>query len=108
MRRTTVLKRDAEDSFPGDRRVHHGTAGRGGAMHRTTIMLPRTLELQCKRHSRRKGISLAEFVRQSLERELREDDLANDPLFTDLEVYKGPAPKDGAANHDKYLYGDDM
>lgn len=28
-----------------------------------------------------------------------------DPLFGRV-VYRGPAPRDGAANHDKYLYDD--
>jgi len=78
-------------------------------MDRTTIMLPARLKAQAKLRSQELGISLAEFIRTSLEEALRgsrESGRSADPLFRDVAVYRGEAPSDLAANHDHYLYDD--
>ena len=74
-------------------------------MKRTTVLLPPELENRAKVTARRRGVSFAELVRQALEAELNRAD-ARDPLADMDFVWEGPAPSDGAAKHDAYLYGD--
>jgi hypothetical protein len=78
-------------------------------MKRTTIMLPTDLRTRAARYARRRGITLGAAIREGLEEKLRREagDRRNDPIFADTAVYCGPAPADGAADHDKYLYGED-
>jgi hypothetical protein len=54
------------------------------------------------------GISLGEFVRESLEAMVKRphDQDKRDQLFSDDAVFRGKAPKDSAKDHDRYLYGD--
>ncbi len=78
-------------------------------MKRTTIMLPDDLKMQAHNRARVMGISLGEFVRESLETVLsqREDEKpTEDSLFADNAVYEGKAPRDLSKNHDRYLYGE--
>lgn len=75
-------------------------------MRKTTIMLPPTIHRRATERAREMGVSLAALVRQLLEAELAATSRGRrrrDPLF-ERRVYRGPAPRDGAANHDKYLY----
>jgi hypothetical protein len=74
-------------------------------MKRTTIMLPRSLKSQVEAQARRHGLSLGGYIRQSLERSLKQENGANsrDPLFDDDFVVEDDGPKDLAENHDKYL-----
>ena len=74
-------------------------------MKRTTVILPLELENRAKVTARKRGVSFAEFVRRAIEAELNRSD-ACDPLADMDFVWEGPAPRDGAANHDTYLYGD--
>ncbi len=77
-------------------------------MERTTIMLPHDLKLQVAQHARRKGISMGELIRDAITAALSQagdNGKSDDPLFSDNEVFQGPAPADIAANHDEYLYG---
>ena len=77
-------------------------------MHRTTIMLPRDLKVRAERRAREEGVSLGEFVRRSVARSLgRPEEIAEDPLFADQQVYDGETPATYAADHDDHLYGDD-
>lgn len=78
-------------------------------MTRTTIMLPEDLKLTAQERARERGISFAEFVRETLEARLGapSEGPEDDPLFAEPPVYDGPAPADLAAEHDRYLYGDD-
>lgn len=75
-------------------------------MRRTTIMIPDDLKIRAAKRADSLGISLGEFVRVSLERNLKPDNVAlrEDPYLTDNAVYEGETPTDLAQNHDDYLY----
>ena len=76
------------------------------AMHRTTIMLPAELKARAVKRAKAMGISLGDLIRDSLAAALRNGKKQRevDPLFRDITVYDGPAPKDGIKNLDHYLY----
>ncbi|MDF1552157.1 MAG: hypothetical protein P1P84_03795 [Deferrisomatales bacterium] len=78
-------------------------------MHRTTIMLPDDLLNRARRRAESDGTSLGELIRRCLDRVLAESakPTGPDPLFADDAVFRGPAPQDIAAEHDRYLYGED-
>lgn len=73
------------------------------AMKRTTIMLPEALRRRAATRASQRGISLGELIRDSLGAALPGVSYDQDPLFEDA-VFDGPAPRDLAARHDKYLY----
>jgi hypothetical protein len=78
-------------------------------MERTTIMLPSELRSRALRRARRLGVSLAQFVRMSLNGELeREGPIPGkkDSLFDDDEVYEGPYPAEPLKSIDDELYGE--
>lgn len=76
-------------------------------MHRTTIMLPGDLKARAARCAERRGVSLGEFIRESLVAATDETagDATTDPFLDDGIVFDGPAPKDLSRHHDDYLYG---
>jgi len=76
-------------------------------MKRTTIMLPSELKTRAIQKANQRGISLGEFIRESLESMLSnpKEYFINDPLFTDDAVFHDQGPDDLAKNHDHYLYG---
>lgn len=63
------------------------------------------LMVKVQREADARGISLSEFVTQSLEQALALNS-ADDPLFSDDAVYRDQGLVDLAARHDDYLYGD--
>jgi hypothetical protein len=75
-------------------------------MHRTTILLPEDLKRRASSLARRRGVSLAELIRDALEERLAaKSSFADDPLFKEYEPFDDPdGPTDLAANHDYYLY----
>jgi hypothetical protein len=75
-------------------------------MHRTTIMLPAELKARAAKRAKEMGISLGDLIRDALAAALRDGKKQEeiDPLFKDIVVYDGPAPKDGIKNLDHYLY----
>lgn len=91
-------------------------------MTTATIHLSEELKARAERSAGDRGLTLDEFVEETLEarlRDLRADkgpepanrrtadsDYQQDPLFK-FSVYDGPAPADGAERHDDYLYGDE-
>ncbi len=76
-------------------------------MTRTTIMLPEDLKLRAQEIASRLGISLAELIRETLERRLdARRDWQDDPLFAEVPVFEGPVPPDLSREHDRYLYGE--
>ena len=77
-------------------------------MTRTTIMLPTELKTRAARRAKQMGVSLGELVRESLEVALSGNRPrgSSDPLFDDTAVFEGAGPRDLAANHDDYLYGE--
>ena len=75
-------------------------------MERTTILLPPDLKIKAEKYAQKRGISLGELIRNSLENSLlKKDSKEEDPFFTDRAVFSDHAPKDLADNHDEYLYG---
>jgi hypothetical protein len=78
-------------------------------MERTTIMLPHQLKILALEQANKKGISLGQFIREAIQKSLDShinDDVFDDPLFTDDAVYTGKTPADLAKNHDVYLYSE--
>ncbi len=78
-------------------------------MERTTILLPRDLKARSQIRAKGQGISLGQFVRESVKAMLArtaEEPSASDPLFADDAVYLGQTPSDLALRHDRYLYGE--
>ena len=77
-------------------------------MKRTTIMMPDDLKIRAAKRADSMGISLGEFIRDSLERNLKSENavIFDDPYIGDDAVYDGDTPRDLAHNHDTYLYGD--
>lgn len=76
-------------------------------MQRTTVMLPPELKEKAIRRARERGISLGEFLRESLVLALNSrlaQNRRDDPLFADQAVFEGAAPSDLAEHHDQYLY----
>lgn len=71
----------------------------------THISLSPDLKARIEREADARGMSLPEFVRESLERAIVQKP-SDDPLFSDNAVYRDDGPVDLASNHDDYLYGD--
>ena len=77
------------------------------AMRKTTIMLPPTIHRRASERARESGVSLAALVRMLLEAELEgtRRKARKDPLF-ERHVFRGRAPTNGAADHDRYVYAE--
>ncbi len=71
----------------------------------TQISLPAELKAKIQREANARGMSVSDFLRESLEHALSQQP-AEDPLFADTAVYRDDGPDDVATNHDRYLYGD--
>jgi hypothetical protein len=71
----------------------------------TQISLSPDLMEKVEREAQARGMSLPDFVRQSLEWAIAQNPAA-DPLFADDAVYRDDGPDDYAAHHDDYLYGE--
>ena len=69
------------------------------------ISLPPELTAKLEREAQARGMSVADFVRLTLENALVQTP-ADDPLFADTAVYRDDGPIDVASKHDDYLYGD--
>jgi predicted DNA-binding protein len=72
----------------------------------TQIPVPADLKARIEHEARARGMSLADFVRESLEQAISHS-RADDPLFADTAVHRDHGPADMAAKHDDYLYGDE-
>jgi predicted DNA-binding protein len=71
----------------------------------TQISLSPDLKERIEREANARGMSLSDFVRESLEWVISQR-RSDDPLFADNAVYRDEGPADSASNHDDYLYGD--
>jgi len=71
----------------------------------THISLSPDLIVKIEREASARGMSLPDFVRESLEQAITHKP-SDDPLFADTAVYRDNGPADFASNHDDYLYGD--
>lgn len=73
-------------------------------------MLPDELRERAQRRGRQLGVSLGQFIRESLRARLSRIDqgAAEDPLFADKAVFEGDAGADLAKNHDRYLYRESL
>lgn len=82
----------------------------GIIMQRTTIVLPPSLKQRAGECARGLGLSFGEFVRRAVEKAVCEKaprrGKNRDPFWDDRAVFRGPLPKDLAARHDFYLYGE--
>ncbi|MFA6568917.1 MAG: hypothetical protein WCS96_11960 [Victivallales bacterium] len=84
-------------------------------MTRTTIVLPEDIKSLAVKNAHDEGISFGEFVRRSLDMSIRKSTCENksysrghDSLFSGmrkLRLRTKPGVRDGALNHDEYLYG---
>ena len=74
-------------------------------MIRTTIMLDPTVKSKAEALAKRAGISLSEYIRLCLKKELDDTaDMTNeDPFWSDTEVVSDEGPVDMASRHDDYL-----
>jgi hypothetical protein len=72
-------------------------------------MLPPALKARAIQRAQAIHVSLGELIREALEARLNHfgEDLSKDPLFADTATFGGDAPRDLAANHDKYLYDEE-
>jgi hypothetical protein len=68
------------------------------------ISLSPDLIAKIEREANARGVSLQDFVRESLEEAVAQR-RGDDPLFADNAVYRDEGPADLASNHDDYLYG---
>ncbi len=77
-------------------------------MTQVTILFPDDLKERAERTAAEKGISLEEFVRETVERHLQKLELprSEDPYFANNSVYEGDTPTDVVERFDDYLYGD--
>lgn len=75
-------------------------------MLRTTIMLPYILKNKALGFASKRGLSLGELIRMSLEQTLLQakSQQSADPFFDDTNFYSGDIPTDLSAAHDEYLY----
>jgi hypothetical protein len=72
----------------------------------TQIPIPAELKSKAEQAAIERGISLSQFVKESLERAIASK-RSEDPLFADEAVFSDDSgPNDMSANHDDYLYGD--
>ena len=79
-------------------------------MDRTTIMLPPELKIRATNQAKKMKISLGQYIREALKKSLEMEnrrEAEDDSLFLDTAISEGTVPKDLAADHDRYLYGDD-
>lgn len=75
-------------------------------MNRTTIMLPSSLKVAVMRLAKQQGVSLGEFIRESLKLKITKQTniTVRDPFFAFNKTFSGSTPTDLAKNHDDYLY----
>ena len=69
------------------------------------ITLPADLQTKLEREAAARGVSVADFIRLSMEWVLARK-RSEDPLFADTAVWRDDGPTDVAEKHDDYLYGD--
>ena len=71
----------------------------------TQITLTPDLKVKVEQEADARGMTVAEFVRELLERAISQS-RSDDPMFSDKAVFRDNGPTDLAAEHDEYLYGD--
>lgn len=72
-------------------------------MQRTTIMLPEELKYKAMQTAAKRGISLGELIRDSLEQACAAEPESADPFYSDTKAFTGDIPEDISAKHDDYL-----
>ncbi len=72
-------------------------------MARTSLIVPDALLEWARAEAGRRGVSLAEVVREALEAKRRTLESQEDPWFSLYLPYEGPAPRDLAERHDEHL-----
>jgi hypothetical protein len=72
-------------------------------MARTSLLVPDDLLEWARREAVRRGVSLAEIVREALESKRAALTAEEDPWFSLHAPYEGPGPTDLAERHDDHL-----
>jgi hypothetical protein len=73
-------------------------------MVEVVVPFPDDLHGKAAAAAQERGQSLDQFVRGCVKSALTKR--ADDPLFSNISVYRGDAPSDLSENHDSYLYGE--
>lgn len=74
-------------------------------MHRTTILLPESLQREAEREAGRLGISLGELIRRRLRTSGAKGESGTARFFS-RKPWTGRGAADMAERHDDYLYGE--
>jgi len=74
-------------------------------MARTSLMVPDALLDWARAEAARRGVSLAQIVREALEEKRGAVEGHDDPWFTLHQPFRGPAPRDLSDRHDEHLAG---
>jgi hypothetical protein len=70
-------------------------------------MLPSNLKNRAQAFAAKRGISVGELIRESLEQTLHQaKGQRADPFFEDTHFYTGDVPTDFSSQHDDYLHDD--
>jgi predicted DNA-binding protein len=77
---------------------------RSGDSMNIQITLPPDLQSRLEREAAARGVSVADFLRSSLEATLKHN-RSEDPLFADHALWRDAGPDDVAEKHDDYLNG---
>lgn len=72
-------------------------------MARTSLIVPDHLLEWARREAAKRGVSLAEIVREALEAKRKALEAEQDPWFSLHEPYRGPCPPDLSERHDEHL-----
>lgn len=72
--------------------------------HRTQVYFPNHLHGRLRSYARRRGISVAEAIRQAVENLLEEKDVSRDPLDEMIGAFESGV-HDASVEHDRYIYG---
>jgi len=76
-------------------------------MQRTQIYLPKDLKTKAERLSNHRGIPLAAFIREALEKELKKASVVSEnPLAHLMRVVIKGGPRNLSKDYKKYLYGE--
>lgn len=72
-------------------------------MQAITVRLPASLKAMAQRRAAARELSLSEYVRRCIQRDVAQEPDAQGNPFTGLAPYAGDMPVDGSTNLDHYL-----
>ena len=82
------------------------------SMERKQIYLDSGSDARLKKLAKRRGVSEASLIREAVDAYLvnveeKTESGETNPLLSMIGIYGGELPPDAAAEHDRYLYGED-